>query len=310
MQIHKVIDKFPLDACVVTVGMFDGVHLGHSQLISELKAEAARRHLPSVVVTLWPHPKYVLTGTYGSLRLLSTLDEKIEQFENLEVDHLVVLDFTQRIAAMSAATFVREILVGRLHAAHFHMGFDHRFGSGKETLEELEAICLDAGLTCSRGTQYLAPDGSPCCSSAIRQSIASGNVEQASQILGRPYSLTGVVVHGDGIGQKIGFPTANLKVEDYKQLPLDGVYAAFVSCSGKHLQAVVDIGIRPSFYGSEHRIEAHLINFSAKIYDQTITISLISRIRDEKRFYMLEELENQIVKDVADAQEILAGRKN
>lgn len=288
--------------------MFDGVHLGHAQLISELKAEAARRQQPSVVVTLWPHPKYVLTGSYSSIKLLSTLDEKVEQLESLEVDHLVILDFTQRIAAMSASTFVREILVGRLHATHFHMGFDHRFGSGKETLGDLELICHEAGLTCSRGTQYTAPDGSQCSSSSIRQLLSAGNVTIASELLGRPYSLTGVVVHGDGIGKKIGFPTANLKVEDYKQLPLDGVYAAQVMCAGNILTAVVDIGVRPSFHGSEHRIEAHIINFSARIYDQTITIKLISRIRDEKRFYMLEELENQIVKDVAEAQKVVASR--
>ena len=306
LEVHKSIDNFPIASCVVTVGMFDGVHEGHRLLLEELKREAAERGVPSVVVTLWPHPKYVLTGTYGSLRLLSTMEEKCELLSETGVDHLVVLDFTKRISAMSAMTFVREILIGKLHAIHFHMGYNHRFGSGKETLEELEAICKSAGLSCSRGSQYVTESQGSCSSSVIRDMLSRGDIEGARVLLGRPYVMSGTVVHGDAIGQKIGFPTANLCYEEYKMLPMDGVYAAKVRLDTLVLDAVVDIGMRPTVHGTEHRVEAHIMDFSSKIYGRSITIFFFSRIREEKRFLMLEELENQIVKDVSVAKDILS----
>lgn len=292
--------------------MFDGVHLGHRQLILELKRKASELGMPSVVVSLWPHPKMVLNGgDYSSVKLLSTIDEKIQILENLGVDHFVVLEFTQRLASLTPARFVREILIGKLNAKHFQMGFNHRFGAGDCSLEELVEICNAEGLPCSRGEQYVSEKYGICSSSEIRNYLNRGDMEAVSNLLSCQYTVSGTVVHGDGIGQKIGFPTANLELDEkYKMLPLDGVYAAVAEFDGQRHQAVVDIGMRPTVHGKEHRVEAHLINFFSKIYGRKMTISFFLRIRSEKRFAMLEELENQIVKDVESAKTILASFTN
>jgi len=309
LQIHKGIEgAFPFEECVVTVGMFDGMHKGHRQLIGELKEKSAELNVPSVVVTLWPHPKVVLGGNNShGINLLSTIEEKAHILEELGIDHFVILNFTQRLASLSPASFIREILIGKLHAKHFHMGFNHRFGSGKCSLEELESICSNEGLSCSRGSQYISEKYGICSSSVIRDYLSQGKMQPVNDMLTIPYSITGVVVHGDGIGQKIGFPTANLELDDKtKMLPADGVYAAMAEFDGQVHKAVVDIGMRPTVQGKEHRVEAHLIDFFSKIYGRKMTISFFLRIREEKRFAMLEELENQIVKDVESAKSILA----
>lgn len=305
LEIHKGIEGLSLEGCVVTVGMFDGVHKGHQQLLGELVSLARKKGLPSVVVTLWPHPKVVLSNG-GDVRLLSTLSEKSEQIEQLGIDHLVILDFTQRLASLSPARFVRDILIGRLNARHFHIGFNHHFGAGKSTPEEEMKICENEGLPCTMGTQYVDETNGACSSSVIRGMLMAGDMEKVSLMLGRRYSVSGTVVHGDGIGHKIGFPTANLNLdESSKMLPGDGVYAAMANFDGLWRPAVVDIGMRPTVKGSEHRVEAHLINFSSKIYGRNMTISFFSRIREEKRFAMLEDLENQIVNDVEVAKSLL-----
>lgn len=305
MQIHRGIEyTFPFEECVVTVGMFDGMHRGHRQLIGELKEKSAEMKIPSVVVTLWPHPKVVLGGN-SNIKFLSTLEEKAQILESLGIDHFVVLNFTQRLASLSPSSFIREILIGKLHAKHFHMGFNHRFGSGSCSLDELESICKNEGLTCSRGSQYNSDQYGACSSSVIRDYLSNGEMKQVNELLAHPYSITGIVVHGDGIGQKIGFPTANLELDDKsKMLPADGVYAALAEFDGQVHRAVVDIGMRPTVQGKEHRVEAHLIDFFAKIYGRKMTISFFLRIREEKRFAMLEELENQIVKDIECAKAI------
>ncbi len=285
--------------------MFDGVHKGHQKLIGELIEIAHRKRLQSVVVTLWPHPKMVLSN-HAYVQLLSTLDEKAKAIEALGVDHLIIMEFNKRVSQLSQVRFIREILKGKLNAQHLHMGYNHHFGAGKSTPEEQRQICESEGLACSTGEQYIDSENGVCSSSAIRDYIVNGNVDVAAQMLGRQYALTGTVVHGDGIGHKIGFPTANLKVnETYKLIPADGVYAAMIDFDGVMRPAVIDIGVRPTVGGTEHRVEAHIINFSAKIYGRTMTIYFFSRIRAEKRFSMLEELENQIVNDIVSAERIL-----
>ncbi len=306
MQIHKGIENLPTDGCVVTVGMFDGVHKGHQKLISELVGIAKQKQAPSVVLTLWPHPKTILSSNHTNVSLLSTLEEKAQAIAQLGVDHLVVMEFNNRIAQLTPLRFVKNILLDKLHAQHFHMGFNHHFGAGQTTPVEQCQICEIAGLSCSTGSPYTDEISGAYSSSTIRQALNSGNIDVATQMLGKQYSITGTIVHGDGIGHKIGFPTANLKVDEpYKLIPVDGVYAALINFDGTMRQAVIDIGIRPTLGATEHRIEAHIINFSAKIYGRKMTIYFFSRIREEKRFSMLEELENQIVDDIASARHIL-----
>lgn len=301
LQIYRQIDNVKFGECAVTVGMFDGVHKGHQKLISELVTIAKTKHLQSVVVTLWPHPKLVLGK--GDVALLSTLDEKAREIEKLGVDAFVILDFTKQFAMLTPTRFVREVLVGQLNARHFHMGFNHHFGSGNCTLDELQAICESEHLSSSRGEQFESAESGACSSSEIRRHLESGAIDAVCNLLGRPYELEGEIVHGDGIGRTIGFPTANLSVaEKSKLLPANGVYAAMALVDEKQIKAVVNIGMRPTIDGHEQRIEAHLLDFSEKIYGRKMTILFFSRIRDEKRFATLKELENQIVKDVEESE--------
>lgn len=306
MQIHIGIDNLKINGCVATIGMFDGVHKGHQQLISELVQIAHQQKLQSVVLTLWPHPKTILSNGRAKVNLLSTLDEKAEIIATLGVDHLVVMEFNKRVSQLTPTRFIRDILINKLHVRHLHMGFNHHFGAGNTSPDEQLQLCQAEGLACTIGKPYIDTQNGQCSSSAIREKISNGAVDVAAEMLGRRYTISGTIVHGDGIGHKIGFPTANLKVDqDCKLIPSDGVYAAMVDFDGQMRPAVIDIGIRPTIEGKEHRIEAHIINFSAKIYGRKMTICFFSRIRDEKRFSMLEELEKQIVNDIDLATKIL-----
>lgn len=306
MNIYRGIDDFDIPRCIVTLGMFDGVHRGHLHLIDELRSLGRDLNLPTTLLTLWPHPRFVLKGDYTHVRLLTTMDEKLELLEKTGVDNVMVLPFTTNLAAKTADHFVRDVLVEKLHASHFLMGYNHHFGSDRLTTEEQMGVCRMRGLTCSIGQAFVLEGNVKCSSSEIRKLLSEGDITTANMLLGREYSITGTVVHGDGIGHKIGFPTANLDLnEPYKQLPGDGVYVAIAEFDGYCQTAVVNIGIRPTLGATEHRIEAHLVDFSAKIYGRIVTLRFVSRIRSEVRFSVLDELESQIRKDIMEAKRVV-----
>ncbi len=281
----------------VTVGSFDGIHLGHRQLIDRL-LELAREHdLVSTVVTFEPHPKKVLGK--GDVHLLTDLEEKLALLKELQVAQTLVIPFTREFARMDYRQFVRTILVERLNVREMVIGHDHHFGRNREgTFECLVALGQQWGFSVHKVGPFTV-DGEVVSSSAIRQLIQQGNVEKAARFLGRYYALKGVVEKGDGRGRQIGFPTANLRfIQPDKLVPPPGVYAVDATVQGNTYRGMMNIGFRPTFNNNDALTsEVHLFNFSSLIYGEEITVFFKKFIRGEKKFSGIEELKAQLEKD-------------
>lgn len=273
---------------VATIGFFDGVHAGHRYLIERLREEAAARSMQSAVITFEQHPKLSLTGQ--SPDLLTTFDERIALLKAQHLDEIYCFQF-EVVKRMTAREFMH-ILHKQCQVNVLLMGYDHHFGSDHlASIDDYIRMGKQVGLTVL--PQHQAPEGD-VSSTKIRCAILSGDMPTATQMLGTPYSLTGTVVHGRHIGHTIGFPTANLSVASEKLIPASGVYAAQVN--GK--DAILNIGNNPTVGNSEQSIELHIPNFSGDLYNQTLTVSILRRIRDEKKFATLDELKQQILLDI------------
>lgn len=292
-----------------TVGFFDGVHLGHLNLIEQLAKIADERNLKSMVVTFPEHPRQVLQTDYKPL-LLSTPEDKIEKLEHTVADICFPLHFTQKLSQMNARTFMESFLQKRLGVKTLLVGHDHHFGCEKGTnIEDYKVIGNEIGMEVIGATALLY-DSSPISSSRIRRALANGSIEKANEMLGYQYSISGTVVHGLQNGRKMGFPTANLGPYcDLMQIPANGVYAAIATVEGKNYPAMLNIGFRPTFNGEGNRtIEAHIIDFSKDIYFQPLTLQFVSYIRAEKRFCSPSELALQLAKDKETAREIIKSK--
>ncbi len=288
----------------LTVGSFDGIHLGHQQLISRLLELASQHDLVSTVVTFEPHPKKVLGK--GEVHLLTDLQEKLDLLRALNVEQTLVIPFTREFAAMDYRQFVRDILVERLNVREMVIGHDHHFGRNREgTFECLVQLGKDWGFSVHQVGPFRV-EGEVVSSSAIRQLILEGNVEKAAQFLGRYYALKGVVEKGDGRGQQIGFPTANIRfTQPDKLLPPPGVYAVDAAVQGKRYRGMMNIGVRPTFNNNDILTsEVHLFNFSGLIYDEAIEVFFKKYIRKEKKFSGIEELKKQLEQDKAMCEKI------
>jgi riboflavin kinase/FMN adenylyltransferase len=303
----KIFDDIPptgtIDAPVVTIGNFDGVHLGHRAIFDRVTSLAKETGGSSVVVTFRVHPRKILFPE-KKLFLLSSLDEKIDQIGKSGIDALILLDFTPEISQMHAREFVRMILAGRMRAAHVVIGYDHAFGKNREG--NIDSIASIASL-CGFGVADLPPlevDGHPVSSSRIRTDLEDGDVAEAARCLGRNYSVSGTVVKGFQRGRTIGFPTVNLLPDEPdKVIPSAGVYATMVTLpDGSSHNAVTSIGNNPTFGNSARSIESHILDFSGDLYDQKITLSFIRRLRDEKRFDSASLLVKAIEEDVENAR--------
>jgi len=288
---------------VVTVGAFDGVHLGHQALIGQVVAMARAMGWRSVVVTFFPHPAVVLRGETPFY--LTSPGEKRAHIARLGVDVLLQIPFTLETARIRAAEFV-ERLVG-IGMRALWAGPDFALGHRREgTLEVLEALGRRYGYTLHVAMEFHL-GGRPVRSRRIREALRQGDVRAAAECLGRPFSVSGEVVAGAGRGQRLGVPTANLAVWPEHALPADGVYAAWADWpGGPRRMAVVNIGVRPTFDQSRERtVEAHLLDWSGDLYGQTLTLHFVERLREERRFPSVEELIAQIRQDIARAREIL-----
>ncbi len=285
--------------CVVTIGFFDGVHLGHRYLAECLRKEAASRGLQSRIVTFQEHPRQVLQSEYRPL-LLTTLEKRMSLLHECGVDICTALHFTPRLAKMDARTFMSDILCSKLNARCLLLGHDHCFGHDRISgLEAYRQIGMEIGLEVIAADAYIWQD-KPVSSSRIRACMAQGNVVDASTMLGYRYSLSGTVVHGLKNGRKMGFPTANLApVCELLQIPANGVYSAWASVGGETFKAMLNIGFRPTVDGEGKRrtIEAHLLDFDRDIYGEELTLSFVDYIRNEQRFDGLEALAGQLRKD-------------
>ena len=290
---------------VVAIGVFDGVHKGHQTEINAVRAEAARRGLAATVVTFDPHPARVLAPARAP-QMLQTLDQRLETFDLLGVDQVLVVPFTPDTALQSAESFVAAILVGDLGAKCVITGQDFRFGRDREG---------DVAFLRARGRERgfdveglpLAGDGERFSSTRIRALVQDGSVAHAAALLGRPYTLRGSVAHGDARGgAELGFPTANLEVATEVIVPAIGIYAgAAVLDDGTRWPAAISIGVRPQFYEDGHLlIEAHLVGFDGDLYETSVDLAFFERLRGEERYDSVEALVAQIGRDVARSQVI------
>jgi len=310
VQIHYNLDNFVAVNPVVTIGTFDGVHLGHREVISELKRISELSGGDSVVFTFDPHPRIVIAPQEDSLRLLSTKNEKINLMEKMGIDHLVIYPFTIEFSKLSYNEFVKNILVGKMNIASLVVGYDHRFGQGRKgDFNSLELLSNALNFKVEQLSELLV-DNKVVSSTKIRLALEAGDILKANHYLGYRYTLSGKVIEGKQLGRKIGFPTANIETfDDHKLVPGDGVYAVFVQTGGEIYKGMLNIGIRPTVnYNADHKsIEVHIFDFESDIYNSEITLYFVSKIRNEQKFDGIVELHEQLVKDRVFALSILSG---
>ena len=307
MKIYEGIEDFSrVPNPVVTIGTFDGVHLGHQKILKRIRAIADQIGGETVMITFWPHPRLVLYPTEHHLRLLSTFEEKANLLRQFGIDHLVTIPFTQEFSQMTSEQFIRKVLVEKIHTKKLVIGYDHRFGKNREgSFDYLQEHSSEFGFDLEEiSRQDVEEIG--VSSTKIRKALESGDIRTATNYLGRPYELNGLVVKGQQIGRSIGFPTANIHIpNDYKLIPHDGVYAVEVKVEGVLYKAMLNIGNRPTVDGTRKTVEAHLFDFQGDLYNKLVTVSFKEFIREERKFENLEALKNQLVKDQKLAKSIL-----
>jgi riboflavin kinase/FMN adenylyltransferase len=281
---------------LLTVGVFDGVHLGHKYLLSQLMERARKQDLLSGVVTFRQHPLEVLSPQ-TELPYLTSLDEKVSLLKNEGVEAVITLSFTPELAQLSAGQFVT-LLKKYLRMRGLVIGPDFALGRNREgDADALRKLGQDMGFSVT----VIAPvkvNGEVVSSTAIRNAIAKGNIERVTRLIGRPFSLQGRVITGVGRGLKLGFPTANLEIDPGQTLPPDGVYATLSYVDGKTYQSVTNIGKRPTFKDNGRTVETYILNYQGDLYGREVKIDIVERLRGEKRFNSAEELKKQITDDI------------
>ncbi len=302
MQVHFQIDQLPSFAnTAITIGTFDGVHHGHLAILDQLKKEAARIGGQSIVITFHPHPRRILHNA-DAPALLTGLEERIDRFQKLGVDHLVIVPFDPSFSSLSAEEYIAQFLVGCFHPRVIVIGHDHRFGHGRKG---------DYAMLIAQGKQHQyevveIPEQllreARVSSTGIRHALLEGNISLANELLGYPYTLQGTVIEGDKLGRTLGYPTANLSLTDSdKLIPSSGVYAVEVEHNAKDLtrrfKGMMNIGYRPTVNGKERRIEVHIFDFNEDIYYEKLKVFLLAYTRKEMKFSGLEALKQQLASD-------------
>jgi riboflavin kinase/FMN adenylyltransferase len=311
MEVVRDVDRdAPADAgSIVTIGAYDGVHLGHQAVIAEVRSRAAAAGLTSTVVTFDRHPAAVVRPATAP-RLLTDLEQKLELLAATGIDRCLVVAFDEVRSREPAEEFVREVLVGRLAARQVIVGEDFHFGHQRRgDVGLLRSMGADHGFTVE-GMALVSVDGADKASStAIRHALVEGDLGRARAMLGRDHEVRGVVAHGDERGRELGFPTANVSVPGEVLLPADGIYAGwFERADGSVWPAALSLGRRPTFYAEAHvsLLEAHLLDFSGNLYDEVVRVRFVARLRGEERFESVEALVEQIQRDCDDARVILS----
>ena len=291
---------------VVTIGTFDGVHIGHQKIISRLINTAKNEGLKSVILTFFPHPRMVLQKD-SNIKLINTLDERHEILDQQGLDYLFVKKFTMEFSRMGAEEFVKELLVDRLNAKKIIIGYDHRFGRNRNAdIEDLRHFGLkydfDVEEISAQDINEVAVS-----STKIRRALNEGDIATANAYLGYNFMLTGTVERGKGIGKELSFPTANIHIEeDYKLIPKQGSFVVKAEIENSIVYGMMNIGINPTVSGTSQSIEVHFFDLNKNLYNQKIKIELIERLRDEQKFESLEMLKKQLAKDMQTAKEIIS----
>ena len=307
MKVHYSTDQLPeFTNAVITIGTFDGVHLGHREIIDNLKKEALKAGGESVIITFHPHPRKIVSSVITGVRLINTLTERIALLDKTGIDHLVVVPFTDFFANQTAEEYIRDFLVEKFRPHTIIIGYDHRFGkdrSGGYQLMEDKAI--EYHYLLKEIPEHIL-DAIKVSSSNIRNAILHGHIEEANKLLGYHFFFEGEVVHGDKIGRTIGYPTANLKSTDEEKIVLgDGIYAVYVEVNDKSLKGMMSIGFRPTVNGKKRVVEVNIFDFDADIYGQVIRVAVKKYLRSEVKFNGLEELKMQLHKDKEESLKVL-----
>lgn len=304
MKIYQDINDFTkISNAVVTIGTFDGVHIGHQKIISRLSEIARQADGETVILTFFPHPRMILHPEDKAIKLINTIAEKAERLAELGIDHLIITPFSRDFSNQTPEEYVRDILVDKIGTKHIVIGYDHRFGKDREGgLSELQKFSQDFGFDVEEIPEQDINDVA-VSSSKIRKAILSGDVGTARDFLGYAFHLTGKVIKGDQIGRTLGFPTANLFVEEtYKLIPADGIYAVELiidpeSGDPRTASGMAYIGDRPTINGMSRNIEVNIFDFNEDIYGIAVRIKFLNFIRGDQKFNSLDELKDQLVKD-------------
>lgn len=320
MKVHYDIENLPLfHNSVITIGTFDGVHMGHRQIIEKLKQEAAAIDGETVLITFHPHPRKVVSSTILGIRLINTLEEKIDLLAQLGVDHLVVVPFTDAFANQKAEVYVEDFLVSKFRPHTIIIGYDHRFGKERKgDYVLLEQLAPKFNYQLKEIPKHVLDEIS-ISSTRIREALLNGQIEIADKLLGYEFFFTGHVIHGNKLGRKLGYPTANLKVQDEEKIiPGNGIYAVYAELAEmtadksqpafnkpSRLKGMMSIGFRPTVDGKKRVIEVNLFDFNSEIYDRPLRVYVKKYLRAEAKFDSLDELVKQIDQDKVDSLKTL-----
>jgi len=324
MHIYRNTDHLPaFRRAVITIGTFDGVHTGHQQILEQLRQETTRIDGETVIITFHPHPRKIVKGTTAGIRLINTLREKIELLSWKGIDHLVIVPFTEAFSQLTAEQYVKEFLLEKFHPHTIIIGYDHQFGKGRQgDYHLLEDFSRREGFRLQEIPVHLLNEIS-VSSTRIREAISKTDLDTANRLLGYDFFFAGRVVEGNKLGRTIGFPTANLQVEDAEKLiPGDGVYAVEVAeipdredggsatagpgVSANRWKGMMNIGMRPTVDGARHVIEVNIFDFNGDLYGKLLRVFVKKHLRGEQKFAGLDALKQQLAKDKAAAEAFLS----
>ena len=307
MKIYNSINDFkPTFRPIITLGTFDGVHIGHKHILNQMNKISQIEKGQSVLITFNPHPRHVLYPENKELKLINTIEEKTEHLKQENLAHLIIQNFTKSFSRKKSINFVRDILVDKLNIGHLVVGHDHQFGRNREG--SIEDLYLLSELYNFKITKIPFEDINEVIvsSTKIRKAILAGNIQLANTYLGYHFHFTANVISGTSIGKTIGFPTANLDIQDkLKIIPADGVYVVKIGYKKKQYYGMMNIGVKPTFQAQSRSIEVHIFDFNQDIYNNSLCIYVLSRLRDEIKFNNINELKTQLQEDSDHARIIL-----
>jgi riboflavin kinase/FMN adenylyltransferase len=307
MRIYNNIDEFTaIKNAVVTIGTFDGVHIGHRKIIAGIKELADKINGETVILTFFPHPRMILHPEDEGIKLITTITEKAQLMEQLGVDHLIITPFSRDFSNQTAEGYIRDVLVNKIGTKKMVIGYDHRFGKDRQGgLEDLLKLGPVYGFDVEEIPEQDI-DEVAISSTRIRTALLKGQIDLANTFLGYPFFITGTVIRGDQLGRQIGYPTANIVVEEkYKLIPSDGIFAVTVLVAGQPYKGMAYIGSRPTVNGLTHNIEVNIFDFDREIYNQPIKMEFHHYVRADVKFASLDELKVQLAQDKVDVMALL-----